>query len=174
MLSIHRRSATRGFALVDVAVSLFIVLATVGGLLGVVFSALKASEANQETARANAAAAEIAESLLQTPFQQVFTTFTSATPPVMPIPGLEPRRNDPDGQVAEVRFPAVQTAGGVELREDVVDEALGMPRDLNGDGAIDSLDHSGDYLILPVHIRLDWEGGGGQRAVQAGLLLTER
>lgn len=42
------------------------------------------------------------------------------------------------------------------LREDVTDEMLLMPRDLNADGAIDTLDHSADNVVLPIRVRVDW------------------
>ena len=58
-------------------------------------------------------------------------------------------------------------AGGKEeyylLREDYVDKRMGMPRDLNGDSLIDSYDHSGDYILLPVHISIEWRGDFGPR-----------
>jgi hypothetical protein len=47
------------------------------------------------------------------------------------------------------------------LREDYVDAALEMPHDLNGDGAIDSLDHRGDYRILPVTVTVEWQSPRG-------------
>jgi len=49
------------------------------------------------------------------------------------------------------------------LREDYVDAKLGMPRDLNGDSLIDDLDHSGDYVVLPVHVQIRWRGNFGPR-----------
>jgi prepilin-type N-terminal cleavage/methylation domain-containing protein len=49
------------------------------------------------------------------------------------------------------------------LREDFVDKALGMPRDLNGDSLVDDCDHASDYVILPVHVSLEWRGDFGPR-----------
>jgi type II secretory pathway pseudopilin PulG len=49
------------------------------------------------------------------------------------------------------------------LREDFVDARLGLPRDLNGDSLIDDLDHSLDYVVLPVHVRISWRGAFGPR-----------
>jgi len=47
------------------------------------------------------------------------------------------------------------------LAEDVADDMLGMPRDLNADGAIDALDHREDWVVLPVRVRLEWSPRGG-------------
>ena len=49
------------------------------------------------------------------------------------------------------------------LREDYVDARMGMPRDLNGDSLIDDLDHGEDYIVLPVHIEIQWAGQFGPR-----------
>jgi prepilin-type N-terminal cleavage/methylation domain-containing protein len=46
------------------------------------------------------------------------------------------------------------------LAEDCVDALLGMPRDLDGDGAIDALDHRDDWALLPVRVRLEWRPEG--------------
>ncbi len=63
-----------------------------------------------------------------------------------------------DGLVATILFPTPDAAPG-SLREDVFDLGLGMPRDLNGDGLIDGLDHSGDYVVLPVRVQIEWPTG---------------
>jgi hypothetical protein len=63
---------------------------------------------------------------------------------------------------------------GTELREDVVDTDLGLPRDLNGDGAIDGADHSADYRILPVRVTVSWTGQNGVRSMDFVTVLTER
>jgi hypothetical protein len=70
------------------------------------------------------------------------------------VPALRARADDADGFVGRVEFPAL--AG--ELREDVADRELGMPRDLDLDGVLDDLDHAGDYRILPFRIVLEWSG----------------
>jgi hypothetical protein len=59
--------------------------------------------------------------------------------------------------VGEIVFPL---AAG-ELREDLDEPRMGMPRDLTGEGDIDNLDHSLDYRLLPVLVRLRWLGAGG-------------
>ena len=60
-----------------------------------------------------------------------------------------------------------------ELREDYDVEELGFPRDLNGDSLIDSENHSDDYIILPVLIRVEWKGRRGLRRYQVHTILTE-
>lgn len=82
--------------------------------------------------------------------------------------GLDPIDGRP--AVGEVVFPTV----GTDLLENIVDPELGMPRDLNGDGAIDGIDHSENYRLLPVLLRVRWKGQNGERMAEARTLLADR
>ena len=64
------------------------------------------------------------------------------------------------------------TRGVWQLREDVVDASVGMPRDLNADGAVDAFDHADDYVLLPVSVRLEWRDASGDRNVEVDILLA--
>ena len=57
---------------------------------------------------------------------------------------------------------------------DLVDPALGMPSDLNGDGVISAGTLGGGYLMLPVRVRVTWRGVGGSRELQLVSLLIQR
>ncbi len=117
------------------------------------------------------------------------------------VPGLVPVDAAPDGLVGRIMFPVPRilqahhtgpapdpgphTYTGPappppsppshdpeELREDSVYPRLGMPRDLNGDSIIDDEDHSDDYFILPVQIRIEWEGLNCPRSFDLYTMLT--
>ena len=62
---------------------------------------------------------------------------------------------------------------GNELREDQVDPDLGLPRDLNGDFLVDGLDHSEDYLVLPVIVRIEWSGRLGPRSFEMSTMFVD-
>jgi prepilin-type N-terminal cleavage/methylation domain-containing protein len=101
------------------------------------------------------------------------------------VEGLEPLGDTEHPTVGTITFPTVTVqvgggggklggkSGGVSggtvgtvhwyLREDSENELLGMPRDLNGDNKIDTVNHSTDYLILPVCVRLEWKSTTGTR-----------
>jgi hypothetical protein len=85
------------------------------------------------------------------------------------VPGLDPQPGDPDGFVGEVVMPVIEG----RLREDFVDQRLGLPRDLNGDSLTDKEDHSGDYVILPVVVRVEWKGIGGSRKIEMYSMLAD-
>ena len=80
--------------------------------------------------------------------------------------------SDP-GSPASIRlyFPAL-SGSPMELREDMVDPGLGMPRDLNGDGVIDGLNHASDYVVLPVRIEVRWSEGGADKTHSETLTLA--
>ena len=88
--------------------------------------------------------------------------------------GLDSADSAPEGVVGEIRFPTLAGIGGLELREDVEDGSLGMPRDLTGDGLVDRIDHRDDYLLLPVNVTLRWKGKTGVRTLEVQTLLADR
>ena len=114
----------------------------------------------------------MAETIQDTQFDQIFAVFSAA--PNFPVPGLDPRTNDPDGLVGQIIFPTATVGGVLQLREDVVDASLGMPRDLDGIPGIDAADHSGDYILLPVRLRLQWQAVSGDRTLDLSLLLIDQ
>ena len=80
--------------------------------------------------------------------------------------------NDADGRPGEVLFPT-PTLTSSELRENTVDANWGMPRDLNGDGAIDAANHATDYKLLPVRVRVHWQSSNGRECqIQIDTLLA--
>lgn len=90
-------------------------------------------------------------------------------------PGLEAPGGGPPGRV---RLPLVDVSEDAvlpvwELREDMVDERLGMPRDLDGNGGIDDIDHSTDFRILPVIVEVEWTSELGPRSLSIFTLLTD-
>jgi prepilin-type N-terminal cleavage/methylation domain-containing protein len=106
---------------------------------------------------------------------------------------LRPLATSPGGLVGEVLLPSqlteVEVAGGrggtqlggggtviVEelwLREDVIDDGLGLPRDLNGDNVVDELNHATDYIILPVRVVVRWQGVFSERSLRVVTMLTD-
>ena len=108
------------------------------------------------------------EELRTVPFTEVFRRYnsdvednpdTGLSPGAdFAVPGLDPQTGDADGRAGTIVFP-VDDLGRV--REDLEDASLGMPRDLDGDGAVDPFDHSSDYALLPVIVRIEWRGAGG-------------
>lgn len=182
MKSLPRRVPRRaGFSLVDVCVAIAILAIAMGTLIGTVFYALRLEEANEETAAASQLARTLLERIDTLPFEQIYSAY-NLNPADDPDPGVDHlallHGDDPlqvlgrkGGAAISVVFPGDE---GKELREDVDNPALGLPRDLNGDGAVDKQDHSGDYTLLPVTLRLAWDGAAGPRTLELSTLLRSR
>jgi len=133
----------------------------------------------RETGRAIEASRSLIEEMRGQPFDEIWARYNAdpADDPGGPgtapgaafaVAGLAPVPGDPDGFVGQVVFPAI----GGELREDAVDVRLGAPRDLNLDGGVDAFDHSGDYAVLPVLVRVEWRGKGPSRHVDLCTTIT--
>lgn len=100
------------------------------------------------------------------------------------VQGLEALDGAAQGRAGRVLFPSktvqvsttTKAPGGGKLgtytttittqyhvREDSQDATLGMPRDLDGDNVIDTLDKTRSYVILPVRVRIEWKSGNATR-----------
>jgi len=145
------------------------------------------TQAREEAFAMNAAQGVI-ERMRGAPFGELVASYDAdpANDPLGPgtAPGasfvvrdLAPAEDDPDGICGEVRIPVVDVgvAGVVDLqvREDVGDAELGIPRDLNGDGAIDRRDHRADAIILPVIVTVRWQSPRGPRELELHTAITE-
>jgi hypothetical protein len=149
---------------------------------GAVIQSMVTANTVERFATERLAALEAAESTLEAlqgeVFGQVFARY-DANPANNPagvspgpgflVQGLEPVAGDADGMPGQIEFPG----NGVLLLENVADAELGMPRDLNGDLAPpDGLDHSGDYRVLPVRLRVRWNGVRGNSELVLVTTLT--
>ena len=185
----HRRSLSRalraGFSVVEVCVAACVLAISLSGMVAALVTSLSLNRVNSETAAAQQAARARLEALQGVPFGEVFAVHNDSTADdggltvaargsAFDVAGFTPAAGDADGRCGEVIFPAVRVGAALELREDVVDAALGMPRDLNGDGAIDALDHAADYVLLPVRIRVAWRGASGERQMDYETILCRR
>ncbi len=123
------------------------------------------------------------QNLQSTLFSQTFQAYNGFTgdDPVtvfgsgFAVNGLQVQAGDADGFAGRIRFP-VDPNNAAILREDIPDGILGMPRDLNGDGGTDGNDHSGDYVILPVSVIVEWRSidKGRNRSVELPTIIVAR
>ncbi|MFN0009123.1 MAG: hypothetical protein ACKVXR_14565 [Planctomycetota bacterium] len=167
--------------MLEVAIGTVVLTMGISAVLSVIIKYSRMSRVNAESTVAQQAARQMLERMQETNFAQVFATYNTRTADDpggvgtapgrnFQVPGLQPQRTDADGFPGEINFPV----SGTQLLENVVDAALGMPRDLNGNGATDALDHALDYVLLPVAITIRWRGASGNRAITVRHLLTNR
>ncbi len=153
------------------------------GLVSSIVSSLRLGEGQREEALATEAARAQLELLSGEPFETLFTRFNdepaddpglpgSAPGASFPVAGLDARADDADGLSGRIVFPVGNVRG--VLREDLVDNALGMPMDLNLDGVTDAANHADDYEVLPVLVRVAWRGAGGNGSIAMTTWLRAR
>jgi len=181
----EQRIRRRGFSLVEACLAATVMTVAVGGLSAAIVSAFALQRSNHETATAQAAARRMMERIRGVPFAEAFARFNTnaaddpsgaGTAPGanFVVDGLSVPADDADGRTGSVEFPVTIVGTTPQLREDMTDVALGMPRDLNGDGAVDSANHAANYRILPVRVRVRWTGVSGIRTLTVESILCDR
>ena len=173
------RTGDAGFTLVELLVAATVFTLVAGAVINAIVASSALNRTNRESVLAMDAATSMVERLKATPLEEVFARFDASAgndpaAGVSPgasfeVAGLEPQTGDADGFVGGIAFPG----DGAWLREDAVDADLGMPRDLDGDDAVDALDHSSDYRLLPVRVSVRWTGKTGARAVEIVTVLGD-
>jgi hypothetical protein len=167
-----------GFSLVDLCVALVILAVAVSSLVGATFSALRLDRVNESRAAASQALRSVVEDMKALELTLVYSAFNTS-PDDDPDPDYDYRSwldltdRLPVGMfgtapVAEILLPEDPQG---QLREDLVEPLLGMPRDLDGDGFPDGNDHSADYQLLPVLLRLEWDSPTGLQTIQVATVL---
>jgi hypothetical protein len=169
--------------MVEVMVAMSVLIVGLLAYTRTVASAALAARTTREATLATEAAWRVIETMRAQNFVQVFAMYdtTAADDPggvvVSPganfaVPGLSAVAGDPDGMPGEIVFPTMTVGGALQLREDVVNAKLGMPRDLNGDGVVDGLNHAANYQLLPVLVRVRWRGAAGNGLVELPTMIS--
>jgi prepilin-type N-terminal cleavage/methylation domain-containing protein len=173
--------ARRGFSLLELVVAMAVLLVGIMGFSRSMLSIGRSSQEQHDAALATQAARDVLERIGAESFSEAFRRYDgdpandpggAGTAPGegFAVPGLSAVAGDPDGLPGQVIFPIVSASPG-RLREDVVMPDLGMPRDLNGDGVVDANDHSLDYTLLPVLVRVRWRTAGGSGSFELKTML---
>lgn len=170
--------ARSGWTLIEIVISTVILLTVVVGFAYGLASSTSLGTSTKELTLVHEAARARLEEMRATPFGEVLARYDAfeendpgagASPgSSFDVPGLNPRPDDEDGHVGEIVFPQDEDGW---LREDLELERLGMPRDLTGEGDVDGADHSGDYRLLPVLVRLRWRGAAGDSSFELTTVL---
>jgi prepilin-type N-terminal cleavage/methylation domain-containing protein len=177
------RGARRGFTLLEVLITISAMLIAALGFSQALVSAMRAEEMTREQSQATEAARAKIEELRQVNFRDVFRQYNDFTDDDLAGPGTAPGAHfdvrgltampaDVDGLSGEVLFPVFPAAPGA-LREDAVVPELNCPRNLDGVPGIDANDHNIDYLLLPVLVRIRWQGVVGPSEIVLRTILGE-
>lgn len=165
--------------------SLLILLVGLGILSDLILQVSRSRVLNTEQARAVDAARDAVEALHEADFFDLFRLYNPDPGDDPGGPGTAPGTffavaglTAPPGRpaVGRIAFPTSvpdPASTRCELREDLEDRRLGMPRDLDLDGQVDALDHGGDYCVLPFLVEVEWQGSRGRRSYRLYSMLSE-
>lgn len=183
----HRREAgaATGFTLIELLLVMSVLLVAFLTLSQSLVASMALTRVNRESALATDGLRQMVEVLQGSEdFQDLFRLYNADPgddPPgvtgpgsAFAVAGLEPMQDDPDGRVGEIVFPALETGSGPALFEYLDEPELSMPRDLDGKNGIDLLPHYDDYRLLPVLVRLRWNGASGERTAEVCTLIADR
>jgi len=173
----------QGSSLVELVVATAVILVGVLAFTRALTESISLGEKNRETALATAAAQGLVEELYAADMARVFALYNddpdddpdgTGTAPGsrFTAAGLEARAADA-GMQGRIFFP-VDDGNPDVLREDLVDSKLRTPLDLDLDGFVDDADHSANYRILPVLIRVAWQDGRAERELEIATILGAR
>ncbi len=174
------RTRSRGVTLIELSITIAFLAIAFGAVVSTLTASIYLNKSNSESHEAYLAGCSAIERLRSARFDEAFAAFNAdptddpggvgkALGNAFDVSGLSPQSGDADGRVGEIVFPG----DGFDLREDAVNAELGLPCDLNGDGLVDNKDHSGNYKLLPVVVRVRWRGEAGDRVLEFTTLLTE-
>ncbi len=177
--SVARR---RGITMIEITISILILTVAAYMLSSTIGASMSHTVTKREQATAVEAAMNAMESMRATPFVDLFQSFNAededdplgpGTAPgaTFDVPGLDPIL-DAGGAprpIGTIRLPELDG----QLREDLEDAPLGMPRDLTGDLVVDRDDHVGDYLVMPAIVRIEWQGRLGPRQCEMSTMFVD-
>jgi hypothetical protein len=167
--------------MVELMIAISVILSAVFASITAMMSSAAVSQAARERMVATFAAQERLADLHAFPPAEVIAAFNdddgddalvvlgTVQGPHFPVAGIDVRKDDADGFEGEVLLP-LNALG--ELREDANNLNFGLPRDLNGDGVVDALDHRADFIVLPARVRIQWTGKSGRRSLEMETLLS--
>ena len=181
-----KRTGRSGVTFAEIVIVMVVLLIAVSIFTSTVVSTARQRNINRERALAAEGVRSLFEEMRNEEFDQIYSLYNAdplddpGGPGTAPgnslvIRGLNVIPGTPGGAVGRVVFPDVQQTNPLtwELREDVNLPLMGMPRDINADGFVDNLDHSGDYMILPIQVVVQWTGVVGKQELIDYTMLTE-
>ncbi len=175
-------SASRGISLVELLIASLAVLIGLSAFLQSIVGALHLARNNRHVGLAAETSRGVIERLRSEDPELVFAMYngdaTDDPPGRAPgrhfaVPGLRPLAGDADGFVGEILFPTRTPDSGV-LSENPGSGFPNMPMDLNLDGDSADADVTADFEIVPVILRMQWQGPRGNMEFEVSTFLGAR
>ena len=171
-----------GLTMIELMISIVILSVATFILSSTVTATVTHSITKAEKTRAVEAAMNKIEEIRALPQEDIFALYNgvakddpygpgSAPGSLFSVPGLDPRM-DPNGNPVSVGRVLLPGTDGI-LDETAVQPEFGLPRDLNGNLVIESGDVSDSYLVLPLIVRIEWNGRLGTRSFEMATMLAD-
>lgn len=166
-----------GFTILEVMVAAAVLATALMGVLAALIAADTQVAVSQEHTVAMESARQMLEQLQGLPLAEVVRRYDTlatddpggaGTAPGsrFAVPGLQPVAGAPAGMCGTVLFPGSDGPTGC-VDETVVNAIWATPRDLDGNGLeTDAAVAPGDVLVLPVTIRVRWQGTMGEQTIE--------
>jgi Tfp pilus assembly protein PilV len=139
-----RKDPAAGFSLLECLSAAGLIMIGFLGVASALMSNTRAYARAREDVPAIHALRELAETVRNAPFGQVASTYQGTT---YSIPDL--------GATATVTIFVNETDTSPDAA------VLGLPRDLDGDGAASTVDVTNRYFLLPIKVSVSWTGREG-------------
>ena len=167
-----------GFSLFEVMIAMAIIALAFLALMTALTTGMREDVVTKEQLLAMQSARATVEVMRNTTFSEIYKRYNSVTTDdpstgsspgsTFTITGLTPATGY--ATVGRIEFPEIANA----LREDVTDTELGMPRDLDGNGAVGATSVSTTYRLLPVRIVIQWKVPNGSSTVKIVTFLAPK
>ena len=151
-----RSSRSGGFTLLEVMVAISVLTIAFLGFGSFFVVNSNTFDRIREEAMVTYAMRQMAEMIRGAPFARIWTAY-----------------EDYSFTVPEINASGKVTCFTNEKDESVDAKRLGLPRDLNGDGAATSTDVSASYVLLPLKIEVTWTGNMGAQSRALYLLFAQ-
>lgn len=178
----RHKPARAGFSMLELMVAIAALSVGLLGFTQALVTAMRAQRMSHEQGLALEAARRQVELMQTVGFSNIFRQFNGQRgddllgPGTAPgaqfaVSGLQAPRASGLTLPGEILFPVLDDQPGV-LREDLSRPEFGTPLDLDLDnGVVDSTDHSSDYRVLPVVVRVRWSSMAGTGEVRLATML---
>jgi len=150
------RSRCAGFTLLEVMITLVVFIVAFGGLSALLVLNVQSISQVRERSLVVHSLRETAEKVRSAPFKEIVLDYQSYPFAIGEI-----------NATGTVQLFLNET----EVSQD--SQVLGLPRDLDGDGLVQSTDVSATYTLLPVKIEVSWTAQNGPETEALYMLLSQ-
>ena len=151
-----KRRREQGFALLEVMVAIMVMLVALLGLSSLLVWNSRSQETVEQEAIVTNVLRSVAERVRGAPFTACAATYQDFAFGIDELDG--------DGTITVFLDETDNSSDAL---------SLGLPRDLDGDGAASNTDVSGSYALLPVKISVSWPGRDRTETQDLYLLLSQ-